>query len=57
MKKLLFLVVILLTSCNSNKAKYVGKDDFKFSENLSHNEFIVKLEEYSKTNPYPNIDY
>ena len=57
MKKLLFLVIILLTSCNNNKAKYVGIDDFEFSENLSHNDFIIKLEEYSKSNPYPNIDY
>ena len=38
MKKLLFLVIILLTSCSNNKSKYVGIDDFEFSENLSHNE-------------------
>ena len=32
------------------------KNDFIFKNNMSFDEFKIKLEEYAKNNPYPNID-
>ena len=52
MKKLLILIMILSYSCSSP----VTKNDIKFSDDITFEEFKVKLEEYSRSNPYPNID-
>ena len=52
MKKLLILIMILSYSCSSP----VTKNDIKFSDDITFEEFRLKLEEYSRSNPYPNID-
>ena len=56
MKKYL-LIFFLLTSCSikSPEAKN-NVQNIIFSENLTLEEFKIKLEEYSKFSPYPNID-
>ena len=52
MKKLLSLILMLLMSCSSS----IQKSDFNFSKDLSSDELRLKLIEYAKNNPYPNID-
>ena len=52
MIKFLLLILFFLVSCNSNNVR----NDFNFDNNMSFNDFKLKLEEYSKNNPYPKID-
>ena len=52
MSKFLLLIIFLLTSCTSNTVR----NDFNFSNEISFEEFKIKLDEYSLNNPYPNID-
>ena len=56
MKKLL-IAFIIITGCstyNDNLSNNIP--DIKFSDNMSVEVFQVKLEEYAKNSPYPNID-
>ena len=56
MKKYL-IILFIITGCVSNKDTSNSKvSDIKFSDNLSFEEFKIKLEEYALNNPYPNID-
>ena len=58
MKKLI-LITLLLTSCTNyqtNKENNINNLSISFSDNLSIEEFKIKLEKYSYNNPYPNID-
>ena len=52
MNKFFLLIIILLTSCSSNIERY----DFKMSNDMSFDEFKLKLNQYATINPYPNID-
>ena len=52
MKIILFIAFILITSCSQNK----NKSNFEYNQNMSFDEFKIKLEEYAKNNPYPNIN-
>ena len=52
MNKLLILMIFMLLSCSSS----INNNDFKISDDMTFDEFKLKLEEYSKNNPYPNID-
>ncbi len=57
MNKILLIFLLLLTSCSSSKnISDKTIKDFEFSKEMSFDEFKVKLEEYAKINPYPNID-
>ena len=56
MKKLL-ITFIIITGCSTYNDKLSNNNlDIKFSDNMSFEEFQVKLEEYAKNSPYPNID-
>ena len=55
MKKILILTFILLYSCVSDSRKQ-NYSNISFSDNLSFNDFISKLNDYVKNSPYPNID-
>ena len=56
MKKLL-ITFIIITGCSTYDDKLSNNNlDIKFSDNMSFEEFKVKLEKYAKNNPYPNID-
>ena len=48
--------MILLSSCTSADYKKDAKNDFEFSKDMSLDEFKSKLEQYSKSNTYQNID-
>ena len=56
MKKII-LTFFLLSGCSYNQTEV--KDNFanvNFSNDLSFEEFKIKLENYAKNSPYPNID-
>ena len=56
MKKLL-IIFIIITGCSTYNDKSSNNNlNIKFSDNMSFEEFEVKLEEYANINPYPNID-
>ena len=56
MKKLL-ITFIIITGCSINNDKLSHNNlDFKFSDNMSFEEFQIKLEDYANNSPYPNID-
>ena len=51
--KIFFLIFYLfLVSCSP----LISTNDLSFSDDMTFDEFKVKLEEYAKKNPYPNID-
>ena len=55
--KRLVLIFILLTGCAYNQSQNNNNvSNVDFSEVLSLEEFIIKLNEYAENNPYPNID-
>ena len=55
--KRLILIFLFLTACSYNTTDKQNKvSQISFSENLSLEQFRVKLKEYSSNNPYPNID-
>ena len=51
MKKIL-IILFFFTSCTSIETV----DNYDFSDNLSFDEFKVKLQVYAENNPYANID-
>ena len=56
MKKFFFIFFFLL-SCSLNQNKINSNySKLNFSEDLTLEQFKLKLEEYAKNSPYPNID-
>ncbi len=56
MKKIL-IIFFLLVSCSTNQSQNkTNTSNFTFSENMSFEQFKIKLEKYAKNNPYPNIN-
>mgnify|MGYP001283242373 CR=1 FL=1 len=55
MRKFYLLLFIFLSCCSQN---IVDNDlvNLDISNNISMEEFKIRLIEYSKNNPYPNID-
>ena len=57
MMRLLIIILILLNSCSQNDKNNLSKSvDFTNFFNLSIDEYKQKLEDYNKSNNYPNID-
>jgi hypothetical protein len=52
MNKFLIISLFFLFSCTSNTTN----NDFNLSDEMTFDEFRVKLEKYIKENSYPNID-
>tara|TARA_B100000035_G_scaffold121968_1_gene103673 strand:+ start:19 stop:180 length:162 start_codon:yes stop_codon:yes gene_type:complete len=52
MKNIMILFCLFLFSCSST----VSKNNFDFSDEMTFDEFKLKLNEYAENNPYPNID-
>jgi len=52
MKKILLITLFLITSCSEKTTK----SNFKYNKDMSFDEFRIKLDEYAKNNPYPNIN-
>tara|TARA_Y100000996_G_C22517789_1_gene641137 strand:+ start:1056 stop:1229 length:174 start_codon:yes stop_codon:yes gene_type:complete len=56
MKKVL-IIFFLLSACSSNNInKENSLSTLDFSENLTIEEFKLKLEQYANNSNYPNID-
>lgn len=56
MKKFL-ITVFFLSSCALNQEnKQMNFQDLNFEDNLTLNEFKLRLEEYAENNSFPNID-
>ncbi len=56
MKKLI-IIFFLFSGCAYNQAENnYNSSDIKFSDDLSFEEFRIKLEVYATNAPYPDID-
>ena len=56
MKKYI-IIFFLLIGCSTNQNDFVNnKFDNKFSDNLTFEEFRIKLKVYANNTAYPNID-
>ena len=58
MKKYIFVLMIFLMSCSNKNIATNNKNQKKinFSQNISLNQFLIKLNNYANNNPYPKID-
>ena len=55
--KRLILIFFLFSGCANNQSQNTNNfSNINFSDALTLEEFITKLEEYAENNPYPNID-
>ena len=52
MRSFIILILFFLTSCSSN----MSRNDFNITNEMSFQEFKIKLNEYAENNPYPNIN-
>jgi hypothetical protein len=56
MKKFVFLTLILISSCSTNSSNTNLINEMNFDEDTNLDQFILKLDTYSKNKSYPNID-
>ena len=55
--KYMLILLLLLNSCVIKKNKSLNQElEYNFNEEMTLEEFRLKLEEYSKNSPYPNIN-
>ena len=55
--KYMLILLLLMNSCVIKKNKVSNKQlDLNFNEEMTFEEFKIKLEEYSNNSPYPNIN-
>ena len=55
MKKALFLIIFLFLSCGKKNIDKNINDNLNFSDNISFEVFELKLKEYTKNEPYPDL--
>ena len=53
MKKILVMIIFFLISCTSSSTK---KNEFTYSDEMTFEQFKLKLNEYVKNSPYPDIN-
>ena len=56
MKKFLFIFIFLFGCANNQDGINKNFSNLNFNEDLSLEEFKIKLEDYANNNSYPNID-
>ena len=57
MLRIIILIFFLLTGCSYDKTKKVNNvSQIEFSDDLTIEEFKIKLEEHTKNSSYPSID-
>ena len=55
--KRIILIFLLISSCALNQKENIKKvSNSNFSNDLSFEEFKIKLDDYASSSPYPNID-
>ncbi len=52
MNKFFLIIIFFLASCSPNTVR----NDIIFTDQMSFEDFKVKLEAYANNKPYPNID-
>lgn len=52
MKKILVIIIFFLVSCVSSSTK----NELNFSDEMTFEQFKLKLNEYVKNNPYPDVN-
>ena len=52
MNKILLLIILFLFSCTTN----MTEKKINFSDEMTIEEFRIKIEAYAKNNPYPNMN-
>tara|TARA_Y100001954_G_C15546290_1_gene471558 strand:- start:199 stop:360 length:162 start_codon:yes stop_codon:yes gene_type:complete len=52
MKKILVIMIFFLASCTSSSTK----NELTFSDKMTFEQFKLKLNEYVKNNPYPDVN-
>ena len=52
MKKILVIILFFLVSCTSS----LKKNELNFSDEMTFEQFKLKLNEYVKNNPYPDVN-
>ena len=52
MKKILVIILFFFSSCTYSPLK----KEFTFSKEMTFEEFKLKLNEYVKNNPYPDVN-
>ena len=55
MNKILLIIILFLASCTYNKDSK-SNVDFNFNDNLTLNEFKLKIDMYVDQSMYPQID-
>ncbi len=53
MKKILVIILFFFMSCTSSSPK---KNELTFSNEMTFDQFKLKLNEYVKNNPYPDVN-
>ena len=56
MKRLLILLIFISGCSLNNKELNNNLFEIKFSDNLTFEEFQIKLDEYAQNKPYPDIN-
>ena len=57
MLRIIILIFFLLIGCSYDQTKKVNNvSQIEFSDNLTIEEFKIKLEEHTKNSSYPSID-
>ena len=57
MLRIIILIFFLLIGCSYDQTKKVNKvSQIEFSDDLTIEEFRIKLEEHTKNSSYPSID-
>ena len=57
MLRIIILIFFLLTGCSYDQTKKVNNvSQVEFSDDLTIEEFKIKLDDYTNNSSYPNID-
>ena len=57
MLRIIILIFFLLTGCSYDQTKKVNNvSQIEFSDDLTIEEFKIKLDKYTNNSSYPNID-
>tara|TARA_Y100000741_G_C17917926_1_gene422229 strand:+ start:322 stop:495 length:174 start_codon:yes stop_codon:yes gene_type:complete len=55
--KRLFIIIILIAGCSKNNNELKNDSlSIKFSDDMSFEEFKIKLEDYGNNSPYPDLN-
>ena len=55
--KRLFIIIILIVGCSKNNNELKNDSlSIKFSDDMSFEEFKIKLEDYGNNSPYPDLN-